>query len=226
MDDERREPLNKARLVAWLTAGMLAAGVVSVGAVNAENEAEERRVVAAGRAADGVELPAPVGQFGPPVTPPLFLPPPTVEPVPTTTATPRPTTTAPATTQPPRTTTTEPAVVAVTAPTAVTTPPTTAAQATSATVNVVNEHPQAVTVKVNGRAFTLGPGQQSGALTLARADHGNDTVEVSLVADPSCGMGDADHYFAKGGSYRMAVVAGRSVCQGGVAGPDVRVTPA
>jgi hypothetical protein len=205
---------------------MLAAGVVSVGAVNAENEAEERRVVAAGRAADGVELPAPVGQFGPPVTPPLFLPPPTTDPAPTTTAPARPTSTAQATTQPTRTTTTKPAPTATTVATAVTTPPTPAAQSASATVNVVNEHPQAVSVKVNGRAFTLGPGQQSGPLTIARSDHGNDTVEVSLVADSSCGMGDADGYFSRGGSYRMAVVAGRSVCQGGVAGPDVRVTPA
>jgi cytoskeletal protein RodZ len=226
VDDERREPLNKARVLAWLTAGMLVAGIVSVGAVNAENEAEERRVVAAGQGADGLELPVPLGQSGPPVTPPLFLPPPATDPAPTTTAPPRPTTTAPTTTQPPRTTTTRPAVTATTAPTTATTPPTTAAQATSATVNVVNEHPQPVTVKVNGRAFTLGAGQQSGPLSVARSDHGNDTVEVSLVADPSCGMGDADGYFAKGGSYRMAVVAGRSVCQGGVAGPEVRVTPA
>ena len=226
MDDERPEPLHKARLVAWMTAGTLAAGMVSVGTVNTANQAEERRVVAAGRPADGVELPVPLGQVGPPVTPPLFLPPPAADPAPTTTAAPRPTTTAPATTQPPRSTTTKPAPTATTAPTTVTTPPTTAAHATSATVNVVNEHPQAVTVKVNGQTFTLGAGQQSGAVAVARPDHGNDTVEVGLVADPSCGTGDADGYFAKGGSYRLAVVAGRSVCQGGVAGPDVRITPA
>ena len=96
----------------------------------------------------------------------------------------------------------------------------------SVTVNVVNEYPQAVNITVNGKAFMLAPGQQSGPVTIVRYDHGNDIVEVSPVQDPSCGMGDADGYFPKPGSYRLAVVAGLGICQSGVPGPAVRVTPA
>jgi hypothetical protein len=94
------------------------------------------------------------------------------------------------------------------------------------TVNIVNEYPGAVTIQVNGRPFTLAPGQQTGPVVLPRYDHGNDTVTLATVQDPGCGMGDADGYFANGSSFRMAVVAGPSVCQGGVPGPSIRVTPA
>lgn len=220
MDDELQEPLKKTRLVAWLTAGLLAAGLLSVGVVKADNEAAERRVVAAGQAADGVEVPPPPPDVVPDVPPPSIPPSTAATVAPTTTAPPAPKPTTPPTTQPPRTTTTKTPVPATTATTSTTRP------AASATVNVVNEYSQAVNVKLNGRAFTLAPGAQSGPVTIPRFDHGNDTVEVSLVSTPTCGMGDAGGYFSNGGSYRVAIIAGTSTCQPGVAGPDLRVTPA
>ena len=221
MDEEVREPRKKTRVVGWLTAGLLVAGVVSFGTGNAQNEAEDGRVVAAGQDANGVELPTTAGDFVPPRPPMSVAPPPTTVAAPTTTPAPKPTQTAPPTTQPARPTTTKPAAPATTAGTTATSTP--APQAAGVTVNVVNQHPQAVNITVNGKAFTLAPAQQSGPVAIVRLAHGNDIVEASLVQDPSCGTGDADSYFPEAGRYRLTIVAGRSVCQGGVAGPDVRV---
>jgi hypothetical protein len=120
---------------------------------------------------------------------------------PTTTA-PRPTTT---TTKAPATTTTKPAGVRLT---------------------VVNQHPSAVKVTVNGRTFTLAPGEAAGPVSVTTPAHGNDVVEVALVQEPSCGTGDADRYFPKPGGYTMTVVAGPGLCQPGMPGPMVKVTPA
>ena len=224
MDEEVREPLAQTRLVGWLVAGLLVAGLVSIGTVNAQNEAEHGRVVAAGQGADGVELPTTLGDFVPSLPPTSAPPPPATVAAPTTTTAPKPTPTAPPATQPTRTTTTKPAGTATSTTTAAPSAP--AGPVFSVTVNVVNEYAQAVNVTVNGKAFTLAPGQQSGPVTIARFDHGNDIVEVSPVQNPSCGMGDAGGYFPTPGSYRLAVVAGRGFCQSGVPGPSVVATPA
>lgn len=216
MDEDRHEPLKTTRLLAWLAAGLLAAGVVTVGLATDRNEAENGRVVAAGQSADA---------FAP--LPPAAEPPPPTVAAPTTIAASKPTPTAPPTTQPTRTTTTKPAVTLTSTTTAVASAPSApAGPVFSVTVNVVNEHPQAMHIRVNGKTFTLSPGQQSGPVMIVRYDHGNDIVEASTVQEPTCGMGDADGYFPTPGSYRLAVVAGRGLCPNGVPGPLVTVTPA
>jgi hypothetical protein len=93
-------------------------------------------------------------------------------------------------------------------------------------LTVVNQHPSAVKLTVNGRTFTLGPGERAGPVAITMAANGNDIVEVALVQEPSCGSGDADSYFPKPGSYTMTVVAGPGLCQPGMPGPSVKVTPA
>lgn len=212
MDERLREPLRTTRLLAWAVAGLLVAGAVSAGAVAGGQDAADTRIVAAaGQNADGVEVPT-TTMFVPPVQPPV-APPPTVFPSTTTSTAPRPAPTAAPTTQPPRTTTTK-------------APATAAPVSAGVTLNVVNEHTFAVAITVNGRSFTLAPGEQSGPTAITRYAHGNDIVEVRLVQEPSCGMGDAYGYFPSPGGYRMAVVASKGLCQAGMPGPEVRVTPA
>ena len=63
-------------------------------------------------------------------------------------------------------------------------------------------------------------------MAITRYDHGNDIVEATLVREPSCGTGDADSYFPKPGSYKLTVVASQGLCQPGMPGPQVKVTPA
>ena len=203
MDEELHEPVKATRLLGWLTAGLLVAGAVSAGAVGTGHPASDRRVVtAAGAGLTGVDAPTTTAE--------LVLPPPTTAaPVaPTTTATP-PTTKAPR----PTTTTTK-------------APATTTTKAAGVQLTVVNQHPSAVKLTVNGRAFTLAPGQQSGPVGITMAAGGNDVVEVALVQVPSCGTGDAGGYFPKPGRYTMTVVAGQGLCQPGLPGPVVKVTPA
>lgn len=79
---------------------------------------------------------------------------------------------------------------------------------------------------LNGRTFTLAPGEQSGPVAITRAANGNDVVEVLLVQEPSCGSGDADGYFPRPGNYTVTVVAGPGLCQPGMPGPRVKVTSA
>jgi hypothetical protein len=105
-------------------------------------------------------------------------------------------------------------------------PATTITKAAAVRLTVVNQHPSAVKLTVNGRTFTLAPGERAGPVAITMAANGNDVVEVALVQEPSCGSGDADSYFPKPGSYTLTVVAGPGLCQPGVAGPGVKVTPA
>jgi hypothetical protein len=92
-------------------------------------------------------------------------------------------------------------------------------------VTLVNEHTYAFVITVNGRTFELAPGQQVGPVDLALYAHGNDIVEVRAVADPTCGLGDADNYFDPGGRYRMAIVASPGMCRD-MPGPQLKVTAA
>ena len=205
MDEELHEPVKAARLLAWLAAGLLVAGAVSAGAVGANNDAADPRVVsAAGADLANVDAPTTTAEV---VAPPTTATSTTTAPAPTTTA-------APPTTKAPRPTTTTTKA-----------PATTTTSATGVKLTVVNQHPSAVKLIVNGRGFTLAPGQQSGPVAITMAAGGNDVVEVSLVPEPSCGSGDAGGYFPKPGSYTMTVVAGQGLCQPGMPGPVVKVTP-
>lgn len=207
MADELREPVKLTRLLGWLTAGLLVAGAVSAGAVGANNDAADRRVVTAGGAGlAGVDAPTTTTEP---------VPPPTTAPVVATTTAPAPTTTAaPPTTAPrPATTTTK-------------APATTTTKAAGVSLTVVNQHPFAVKLTVNGRVFTLAAGQQSGPVAVTMAAGGNDVVEVTLVQEPSCGTGDADSYFPRPGNYTLTVVASPGLCQPGMPGPVIKVTPA
>jgi hypothetical protein len=214
VDEEVREPFRPARRRAWVAAGLLAAGVVSAGTVSARNTeaADDRIVTAAGRGVSGVEVPSALAEVPSTTT---TLPP---APAPTIAAA-KPTTTAPPTTQAPRTTTTKAPIPATTATTAAPAP-------AGTTLTLVNEHPLAVTVTVNGKTFQLAPGQQVGPAAITRVPSGNDTVEAALVQEPSCGTGDADRYFPTAGSYRMTITAGPGLCQPGMPGPVVKVARA
>lgn len=211
MDDELHKPVKAPRVLGWLAAALLVAGAVSAGAVGANNDAADRRVVSAAGAGFGtVDTPTTTiaENIPPPTTSASVASATTTVPAPTTTASP-PTTKAPR----PTTTTTK-------------APATTTTLATGVRLTVVNQHPSAVKLQVNGRAFTLDPGQQSGPVAIAKAAGGNDVVEVALVQEPSCGSGDAGGYFPKPGSYTMTVIAGQGLCQPGMPGPVVKVTPA
>ncbi len=208
MDDGLREPAKVTRLLGWLTASLLVAGAVSAGAVGANSDAADRRVVtAAGAGLAGVDAPTTTTELVPPPT--------TAAPVVSTTAAVAPTTTAaPPTTAPRPTTTTTKA------------PAPTTTKAAGVSLTVVNQHPFAVKLTVNGRSFTLAPGQQSGPVAITMAAGGNDVVEVTLVQEPSCGTGDAGGYFPKPGNYTMIVTASPGLCQPGMPGPVIKVTPA
>lgn len=219
IDEDVRESGNARRWLAWAAAGLLVAGVVSVGTVDS-NPGTGGRIVAAGSAADGIGLPvtAPVIPPDPPVTATVPAPSTTL----TTSSTTPPaavrapvTTTAPPTTQPRRTSTT------VTTPA----PTTTVAAGNRATVTVASEAADAFKIIVNGRVFQLAPGTSSGPVAIDLYAHGNDIIEVTAVADPTCGLGDADNYFDAGGRYRLTVASGPGMCQT-MPGPRFKVTPA
>ena len=91
---------------------------------------------------------------------------------------------------------------------------------------MVNEHPLAVVVKVNGKTFQVAPGQQAGPTAITRSPGGNDVVEAALEQEPACGIGDADRYFPSAGSYRMTISASPGLGPSGVPWPAVKVTPA
>lgn len=205
MDEDLQGGVKATRWLAWATAGLLVLGVASAGAVGAHNRSEDGRIVtAAGENAGGVDAPS-TTEPGMAVTSPTTLASTTTAPAPTTTATPVPSVapTAPPTTNAvPKTTTTTTASTASTSPTTVTT------ISGHATVTLANDFTTAFTLSINGRSFTLQPGQQVGPLDLTLAPNGNDVVELRAVSNPECGIGDAGGYFVAGGRYRMAIVPG------------------
>ena len=191
-------------------ASLVVGGLASIGMVHgAEDRARQVVVVAAGQGVETVGLPtttiAPPPVVAAPVTPPPTPPAPPVTRAPaatTTTAPPRP-------------------------------PATTAAASTTATpargpamVTLVNQHPMEVSVLLNGEPYRLGVGQAVGPVPVTPAPSGNDIVELELVADPTCGTGDAHGLFTAGRAYRFTVVASTGQCGAGYGGPDYRVTPA
>lgn len=226
MDEGVGEGLKPARWLAWATAGLLATGVVSAATVAGGHGSDSQQIVtAAGRATGSVEVPTPppvestTTLAGPPMTPPPTAPPTTTVPPPAPTARPAVSVAdAPATQAPVTTTTTRPAVTSTTATTA-------PAEPARAGLTVVNQHPEALVATVNGLVFELAPGQQSSVVDMALAAHGNDVVEVHLVSDPTCGVGDADRYFPAGGRYRLTLTPSAGMCRN-APGIDLKVTPA
>jgi hypothetical protein len=209
VDEGLHEPVKATRLLAWLAAGLLVAGAASAGAVSRDNRAEDRIVSAAGGGVAGVDAPTTTAEVAPPPTTAAAV-------IASTTTAPAPTTTAaPPTTKAPRPTTTTTRA-----------PATTTTKPTGVRLTVVNQHPSAVKVTVNGRSVTLAPGEHSAPVAITMGANGNDVVEASLVQEPSCGTGDADTYFPTPGNYTMTVTAGPGLCQPGMPGPVVKVTPA
>lgn len=214
MDDGLHEPVRATRLLAWAAAGLLVAGAASAGAVAGHDpDAGGRVVSAAGVDADGVEVPTTVTTILATTVVPT-VPPTTAEVVTTTSTAPKPTTT---TTRAPRPTTTTAAPAA---------PSTTTA---GVLLTVVNSSTSAVTLKVNDRSFSLAPGQKAGPVPITRYAHGNDIIELRLAQEPTCGMGDADGYFPKPGSYLLTIVSSPGSCNlpsGAIPSVSYRVTPA
>ena len=203
-------------LMAVGAAGLAVAGLASLGTVSAAEQRERDVIVrAAGQGVETVGLPTTTVPRPTTTAPPVTAPPAPPEPPPTT--------------APPTTTAAAPTTVAATprtvAPTV--TPTTAATTGGPAMVTLVNQHPMDVAVKVNGRTFQLGPAQVVGPVPITPAPSGNDIVELTVVADPMCGTGDAMGLFSGGRSYRLTVtVSPGGGCPGGIPGPDYRVSPA
>jgi hypothetical protein len=208
VDEELDEPVRVTRLMAWVTAALMVLGVVVAGAMATGNDtAGERAVSAAGGEADLVDVPTTVTTMVVTTTVP-----PTTVVVPTTTPAP----TAPPTTKAPR-------------PTTTTTRATTTPTAAGVMLTIVNNSPSKVLLKVNGKSFTVEGGQKVGPVPVTRSADGNDIIEMRLAAEPTCGMGDADGYFPKPGSYLLTIESSPGSCNpptGPIASVRYRVTPA
>jgi hypothetical protein len=132
-----------------------------------------------------------------------------------TTTTRRPATTT--TTSPPAPTTTVPT------PTSAPTTSTTAAPAPF-TATLLNEHPEAVVLNVNGRNLPLTPAQTLD-VELPISQRG-DLVQVRLAADDKCGVSDSGVIFKPGGAYRITIVQSANVCNDSQARiPVLRISP-
>lgn len=128
------------------------------------------------------------------------------------------------TTRPPATTTTRPATPTTTTPTPTptTTPPTTITVPTF-TATLVNNHPHAFILNVNGRDFPLAPAQTVNAVTFP-VSPGGDSIRVRLAEDTNCGVFDSGVLFQPGGRYRVRVVEGPGMC-GTFPSPFIEVVP-
>ncbi|HEV2760544.1 MAG TPA: hypothetical protein VGV86_13345 [Acidimicrobiales bacterium] len=204
MDEDVDTGFAVTRWLAWAAAGLLVIGAISVGTVKDGNQsAEQGLVAAAGSGVGGVDAPTTTTSSEPPTTiatATSLAVTSTTKLVPTTSAPVRTSTTiaqspgTPPTTRPPATTTTA------------------APAARTATITVANDYTHAVILKLSGREFALEPGQQQGPFEYALEPNGNDTLEISLVALPACGLGDAGGIFPGPGRYRLAVVASPGAC--------------
>jgi hypothetical protein len=114
--------------------------------------------------------------------------------------------------RPASTTTTRPPEPTTTLPTP-TSAPTTSTTAGPApfTATLVNEHPQAVVVNVNGRNLSLAPAQTLD-VELPISQRG-DLVQVRLAEDDKCGVSDSGVIFKPGGAFRITVVESGTMCK-------------
>jgi hypothetical protein len=156
----------------------------------------------------------------------------TAAPVTSTTAAAAATTTTPtvraaATTVSP-TTTTRPAKVADPTPPTMWLPPpgttVTTGPITPVMVTLRSSYSDAVTVTVGGQVHNLAPGQVTAPFSVMPAASGNDIIEVTVIAHPTCGDGNAGGYFFSGNTYQLSVLGGGGTCLG-IVGPTFQVTP-
>lgn len=214
-----------ARWLAGAAGALLALGVVSAGMVNGGDDGGGRVVAAAGRAGSTVAV-ATSTSSSTTVVPPRTSTPPSTVARPTTVpkaasallaAIGSTTTTAPP--PPPSTTTTRPAVTttAPTVPSSTSTTSTSTSTSTTsttvaprATVTIVNEHPNAFVVTVNGRPFEppLASGERIGPVEITLPGGADDTVSLEAVSDPSCRVVVTRDLFQPGGTHRYRIVAG------------------
>jgi len=235
VDHEGQELPAKARWLAWVAAILLAAGGISVSALNARSDgSDDGYVAAAGRTTitvDGTTTTALPADGTTTTRRPAQT---TATTVPrTTTTVPKAaaailaaigsTTTAPPTTAPPASSTT----VTTRPPTTTTTvPPTTSTSTTSTTiptkaaVTVVNDHPQPFKVTVDGQVVEVPAGQQSAALDVTPDSSGNDVVDAVSTTDGTCTTNLTGDLFNAGGHYKVTVSAGPTSPWP----PDIKVT--
>ena len=225
MDQARPEAGRGRRWLAWAAAGLLAVGVVAAGVAVVDDDRPGRAVVSASGDRSGIDVTSTVT-----VTLPVEASTP-----PTTTAT---TTTlskaavdvlnaiagsTTTTRRPPTTTTTRPPAATTTVPTPTTAPTTSTTVPAPFRATLVNEHPQAVVLIVNGRSFSLALGQTIDDVELPFSSRG-DLVQVRLVADEKCGVSDSGVIFKPGARYRVSIVVGQTQCKD-VAVPILRIVP-
>ena len=223
MDRGLSEAPKTARWLAWVVACLLLAGVVSAGVLVADGDRPgSAAVVTAAGDRSTIDVTSTVTV---PLPPSSTLP----TTVPTTTTRPRAamdvlnalgTTTT--TTRPRATTTTRPPAATTTVPTPTTTPTTSTTAPGQFTATLVNEHPRAVAGILNGRSFSLQPGQ-SLREDLPVASR-RDLVQVWLADNEKCGVSDSGVIFKAGASYRVAIVPGETPCKD-VVGPLLRIGP-
>lgn len=194
---------------------LVVAGVVSAGIIVADHDRPGSAVVSAAGSQSGtvdvtstvtVTLPAQASTPGTTVVTTTTLPKAAVDVLNaiagSTTTTRRPATTT--TTRPPEATTTVPAPTTVA--------PTTTSTVPRFTATLVNEHPHAVVLTVNGQQFPLAPAQTVD-IDLPLSLRG-DVVQVRLAGDTECGVSDSGEIFRANTRYRVAIVVGETKCSG------------
>ena len=118
--------------------------------------------------------------------------------------------------RPATTTTTRPPAPTTTVPTPTTAPSTTTTVGRFR-VTLLNNHPNAVEVIVNGRPFPLAPAQEVADVELPLSSRG-DVIQVR-VAGQDCGGTDSGVIFKAGASYNLTVVPGETMCNDSTARP-------
>jgi hypothetical protein len=225
LDQARPEAPRNRRWLALVVAVLVLAGLVSAGIRVAGDDRPEPAVVSAAGGQSGtvdvtstVTVPLPVQPSTPSTTVATTstLPRAAVDVLNaiagSTTTTRRPATTT--TTQPPAATSTTlpaPTTIATTAPPA------------PFTATLVNEHPHAFVLVVNGQSFPLAPAQ-SVDVTLPVSLRG-DLVQVRVAEDDKCGVTDSGVIFKPGGRYRVTIVASQTMCKD-FPGPLLKIVPA
>lgn len=126
------------------------------------------------------------------------------------------------TSRPPATTTTRPAAPTTTTPAPTTSTPTTIT-VPQFTATLVNNHPHAFILNVNGRDFPLAPAQTVESVSFP-VSPGGDSIRVRLAEDANCGVFDSGVIFQAGGRYRVRVVEGPGMC-GSFPSPFIEVVP-
>ena len=90
-------------------------------------------------------------------------------------------------------------------------PPTTVAP-TTASVTIVNQHPAALQLMINGGIYQLAPGQVIPDVEIVASPEGHDIVEIRMATALPCGLGDSMDYFDAGGSYRFTIAIAPGMC--------------